>query len=253
MHHMNKSFNDQLLLEFMSNFYGYGDYNGAYWFVGMEEGGGDSFDEVAKRLSVWDRRGRNELEDVVDYHLQLGVDYPFRENPRLQPTWAKLIRILLSSEGHEPTKEDVRAYQQRCWARRSGNVCLLELLPLPSPSTNHWLYAEHTTLPSLASRELYRQTWSRRRVEQLQRHIATNQPKTVVFYSFGYLPYWNQIAGGVLEPVHSGDFYLQQRNRTVFVVVKHPAATGVSSEYFHAAGRIIRSALAGQASFKVTA
>jgi hypothetical protein len=54
----------------MHNFYGYGDYRGAYWFVGMEEGGSDSFDEVAKRLRLWDERGRRELEDVVD----LGAD-----------------------------------------------------------------------------------------------------------------------------------------------------------------------------------
>jgi hypothetical protein len=38
-----KLFDDQLLERFMCTFYGYGNYRGAYWFVGMEEGGGDSF------------------------------------------------------------------------------------------------------------------------------------------------------------------------------------------------------------------
>jgi hypothetical protein len=243
---MDKLFDDQLLERFMRHFYGYGDYHGAYWFVGMEEGGGDSFEEVARRLSVWDKRGRHELEDVVDYHLALGIDYPFRAKAKLQPTWVKLIRILLSSEGGAPSKDDVRAYQQRFWARSTGNVCLLELLPLPSPSTSHWLYPGHTTLPSLASRDLYRETWSQSRIAQLQRRIATHQPSVVVFYSFNYLTYWNQIAGAALQPVQSGDFYVQQRNGTLFVVVKHPAARGVSSEYFHAAGRTIRLTLAGK-------
>jgi hypothetical protein len=241
-----KLFDDQLLERFMRTFYGYGNYGGAYWFVGMEEGGGDSFEEVARRLSVWDQRGRHELEDVVDYHHALGIDYPFRDKPKLQPTWAKLIRILLSSDGDAPSKADVRAYQQRFWARSVGNVCLLELLPLPSPSTNHWLYAGHTTLPSLASRDLYRETWSQRRIGQLQRRIATYRPSVVVFYSFSYLAYWNQIAGAPLQPVQSGDFYVQRRNGTLFLVVRHPAATGVSSEYFHTAGRTIRLALAGK-------
>ncbi len=34
-------FNDQLLQNFMQRFYGYGTYAGDYWFVGMEEGGGN--------------------------------------------------------------------------------------------------------------------------------------------------------------------------------------------------------------------
>jgi hypothetical protein len=120
----------------MGNFYGYGNYRGQYWFIGMEEGGGDSFDEISKRLTVWDRRGRYELEDVADYHIELGIDWPFAEKPKLQSTWAKLIRVLLSIEGRSPTTDEVRLYQQRLWARSTGKVCLLELLPLPSPSTN---------------------------------------------------------------------------------------------------------------------
>lgn len=36
----------------MHHFYGYGNYQADYWFVGMEEGGGDTFDKVSKRLAV---------------------------------------------------------------------------------------------------------------------------------------------------------------------------------------------------------
>jgi len=35
---MSQSFNDPLLQDFMTNFYG--NFRGAYWFIGMEEGGG---------------------------------------------------------------------------------------------------------------------------------------------------------------------------------------------------------------------
>lgn len=82
-------------------------------FVGMEEGGGDTFDKVSKRLTLWDQRGRREVEDVVEYHLALSITHPFAEKAKLQPTWAKLIRVLLSMEGEPPSKEDVRRYQQQ--------------------------------------------------------------------------------------------------------------------------------------------
>jgi hypothetical protein len=35
----------------------------------------------------------------------------------------------------------------------------------------------------------------------------------------------------------------RQQDNCLYLVLKHPAATGVTSEYFHEAGRYIRSAL----------
>ena len=48
-------FDDTLLADFAQTFYGYGDYNGDYWFVGMEEGGGDSFQYIENCIVTWDR------------------------------------------------------------------------------------------------------------------------------------------------------------------------------------------------------
>jgi hypothetical protein len=49
---------DILLEEFINNFYGYGNYHGKYWFIGMEEGGGNSIEEINRRLASWNTRGR---------------------------------------------------------------------------------------------------------------------------------------------------------------------------------------------------
>ena len=38
---MAEQFDDLLLDEFAHNFYGYGNYGGQFWFIGMEEGGGE--------------------------------------------------------------------------------------------------------------------------------------------------------------------------------------------------------------------
>ena len=239
-------FNDQLLHTFMHGFYGYGNYQADYWFVGMEEGGGDTVDEVSKRLIIWDQRGRREVEDVAEYHLALGITHPFAEKAKLQPTWAKLIRVLLSIEGLSPGKEDVRRYQQQQWARSNGNVCLLELLPLPSPSTSHWLYGQSSQLTDLATRDRYRDQWSAIRIAALRQRIAVHQPKAIIFYSFGYLPYWQAIVGTPLQPVLAGEMYGLQTAERIYAVIKHPAATGVTSAYFHEAGVSIRHVLPPQ-------
>jgi hypothetical protein len=102
---MTEQFDDQILDEFVKNFYGYGNYNGGCWFVGMEEGGGYSFAEIINRLDAWAKRGKCELEDLAKYHAEIGITRLFNGSPQLQPTWNKLIRILLSSHGHEPTAE----------------------------------------------------------------------------------------------------------------------------------------------------
>ncbi len=38
---------DALLEAYMDGFYGYGNLAGPYWFIGMEEGGGDSLDRFS--------------------------------------------------------------------------------------------------------------------------------------------------------------------------------------------------------------
>jgi hypothetical protein len=175
-------FNDQLLGAFIAGFYGYGHYAAGYWFVGMEEGGGGSLEEIACRLAAWDKRGRKELEDVVDYSREVGITCYFDERGVLQPTWNKIIRMLLSIEGHKPSANQVREYQRNRLARSNGASCLVELLPLPSPGTNRWLYyAENSKLPFLKDRKTYIAHVRPQRIMHLRRRIEEYRPRVVVF------------------------------------------------------------------------
>lgn len=80
----------------------------------------------------------------------------------------------------------------------------------------------------------------------LRQRITIHQPKTVVFYSFSYLPYWEAVVDAEMKPVLSGDMYIGHNTDRLYAVLKHPVATGVTNEYFHEAGRYIRLALAGK-------
>ena len=44
--------NDHLLTQYMSHFAGYGNLDGDYWMIGMEEGGGDTIEDVERRVAI---------------------------------------------------------------------------------------------------------------------------------------------------------------------------------------------------------
>ncbi len=242
---MTEQFDDQLLDEFVQNFYGYGNYDGQFWFIGMEEGGGNSFPEVAKRLDAWALRGRRELEDVAEYHTAIGMSHLFSNKPKRQPAWSMLIRILLSREGHTPTIEEVREYQRASLGRPAGDTCLMELLPLPSPSTECWLYAQHSGLSYLADRKVYKQTCLPSRIMRLRKRISEYRPAKVVFYGFSYRKSWQEVAGVDLLPESDG-VYTGRSGTTRFMLIKHPAARGVTSEYIKRVGGLMHSDIGGR-------
>jgi hypothetical protein len=235
-----EQFDDLLLDEFAHSFYGYGNYGGQFWFIGMEEGGGASFDEIAKRLEAWALRGRRETDDVAEYLAAIGITHLHNNRPKLQSTWSGLIRILLSSKGQIPTTEQVREYQRTSLGRLAGNTYLAELFPLPSPSLGDWLYAQHSALPYLVDRRTYRQHCFTFRSAHLRKRINEYRPVVVVFYGFSYRMYWQEVAGVDLLPESDG-VYTGRNGSTLFIVTRHPADRGVTNEYFHQVGRLIQA------------
>jgi hypothetical protein len=235
---LQKYFDDVLLNEFMRGFYGYGNFGGDYWFIGMEEGGGNSFADVHNRLRAWAKRGKRELEDVAEYHAEIGVTHLFGNKPKLQKTWNKLIRAYLSSQNQVPTTEQVREYQGNFFGRTNGDTCLLELLPLPSPSTNDWLYAQHSRLSCLANRRLYKKFCVEMRIANLRERVKRYQPKIIVFYGLSYLSEWEAIAKEVFLSAPNG-LWISHNSSTCFVVTRHPADWGVTNEYFRQIGSVI--------------
>ena len=54
---------DQLILDYAETFFGYGSYDSKYWFVGMEQGGGNRFETVNLELETWrNRKGPDSVE-----------------------------------------------------------------------------------------------------------------------------------------------------------------------------------------------
>jgi hypothetical protein len=240
-------FDPQLLTNYIDTFYGYGTYSAPFWFVGMEEGGGRTPEENISRITRWHDRGCAELGSFVADSQSGAVTRWFCNHPPVQTTWGKLIRILLAAQGQQSiTADHLRYYQRDHLARSDGGTCLLEFLPLPSPSTGHWLYRDNMDLPQLKTRESYKQYYGRPRALHLAQRVQERKPTAVIFYSFdNWYRQWWQLIAGVPFIEHSGPhgtFYLASNGPTSFAIVKHPASKGLTSHYWHWVGH----ALAGE-------
>jgi hypothetical protein len=215
---------DDELYNFSHRFLGYGNLNSPLWFIGMEEGGGNSKDEVYRRLNAWINLDRNEICDLFKFQNEIGESNYFSENPKLQKTWSKLIRFQLGLEGITPTTDEVRLYQKGKLGRSTSSNALLELMPLPSPGVNVWHYDKFSTIPFLKSRDAYFQYFIDKRIVLIREKVFLHKPKFVVCYSFTYLQYWLNIASVPLLFDPALDCYSGVSGGVVFIVIKHPTS-----------------------------
>jgi hypothetical protein len=132
----------------------------------------------------------------------------------------------------------VRNYQTRHLASSTGETCLLELLPLPSPSTDRWIYAEHSRLPLLKDRRSYLQALLPRRIVHLRSMISERRPRFVVLVGLSYLDHWTQIVGTDL-PIRPEQPVSLSHLGTTAVAIRHPNSVGVGNGYFEDVGRAL--------------
>ena len=217
MTHSHTLTRDQLAMA--KGWFGYGHWGAPYWFVGLEPGGS----ELDACLRAWEAAGRPELLDLKEGHAGHKLDW-FSPSAGTQPTWAKLIWLLLAYKNQQPTADATRAYQKDKLGRRDGETALLELSCLP---------AENNGVP--IPRDLFR----KERIATIRQRLVEHAPRFVVFYSPDprYRSAWNEIAGTLLErdaPVKVGS--------TTFVVTYHPNGEW-SKAYWVGIGRAVGKAV----------
>jgi hypothetical protein len=231
------------LRNFMSTFVGYGDFNSDTWFVGMEEGGGHSLENIQMRIGAWSDRGGHILEDCAEYHQAIGAGALFKAPVRsAQRTWAWLVRAQLASEGKPHDISAAKVMQGERWLRHGSNTCMIELLPLPSPSVRKWLYSAFSDDPALKTRDEYRAAMLPSRITKIKNLIAKHEPCNVVFCSKMYDAHWREIAGA--------DFIEQDGVRSVrvgsvnYISALHPTGRikgkGAIIKYWETIGAVLK-------------
>jgi hypothetical protein len=260
---------EQIILNYIDTFLGYGDPNNPVWFIGMEEGGGNDLNQLLLRFRIWNQRGAHETEDLVHFANEIGITRWFGpERVRLQPTWRRLIRIWLRAYGVEANNEEIRIVQANCLGRDAvplpepctrPSPCLFELMPLPAQAIDEWpyqalaqLYPQLQFLYDRNDENTYADCVAPKRTELLRQRIHNSRSlKIVCFYGMDYLNAWQDIAGVQfncqqlrdLNGNNLGNYCAEQRNGTHFIVSLHPAAIGVRNDYFNALGQIIQPLL----------
>jgi len=251
--------NDDVLLKYIHNFYGYGSFNADYWFISLEEGGGHSEKEIQNRLNVWEKRGSKQLEDCRSYHLEFGIGEWFTNNPKLQSTWKMYIRIFFNSEQNSKfingdnnlQKRMIKNYQSNEFGKLDGNMCIMELRPLPSKNLNSWLYSDFSKLPFLNTKKEYEEYVDNFRSKELINKIDKYKPKFVIFLSRSkiMLPIWSKIISGDLKDIKELGFLYSKKNDTNFIISEHAVAKsylkngerifGLGNNYFNELGNFL--------------
>lgn len=228
--------NDELLQAFITEFFGYGELSAPVWFIGMEEGGGNSLQEIQERLDAWNRRGRQKVQDLARFHIEFGDDSRFVENAPIQPTWRKIIRAILASTGVEPTDANIRDFQINKLGRKGGNIALLELLPLPKRSRTTFRYNEWSNLRELQAPELYEEVVLPKRIASLKKLITTYQPKAVIFYGKNFRRHFELIAGVTFPGTN---YSIVANTNRLYMMLAHPVAFGHMNDVFDAVGAML--------------
>jgi hypothetical protein len=225
---------------FCKQFFGYGRWDAPVWFVGIEEAGAGTPEELQARLLAWDQRGRRELEDAPVFYPACGQPQWHGPNASLQRTWRQLMRMLLLARG-EPVEEDaLLEYQKHTLGAFPGHVCLTELSPLPAPNHLAWPYANRLDLPAwVRSREQFMQTVAAGRIATLREKIALHHPRAVVFYFWKHRQSAEAVAGGEFRPVIPEQLLGLKRNGMAYFITGHPAARYLPDPdaYFAGLGR----------------
>ncbi|SDY88399.1 hypothetical protein [Citreimonas salinaria] len=239
------AFVDGCALErFVETFWGYGRFDAPLWFVGMEEACGRH--DFPLRFSAWRRRGERTIDDAAEYHREINAGSLFSQGAPLQKTWDKLIRCQLAAFGKPAGKETARRFQVEKLGRVTPSTdptCLIELMPLPSPSQKDWWISEYTDLEYLQSRKLYMREILPRRIEALNGLIAQYTPKAVVFYGMGYRRSLEKITGALKKSERMSRLFEAKGDQTRFFLTAHPTFHGMSNDHFIELGDRLRDSL----------
>jgi hypothetical protein len=152
---------------------GFGNPNGRYWFIGVEEGGGGTIDELIVRGTQY--QPIDDLHHVNEIDGCPSVDL----SSHITPTWIIMSKIVRCISG-EPDWRDraaALAYQATRLGRANGDTFLAEVLPLPVPTRDKWPY------PTLwPTREEYEDEVIGMRCELLRVLFDEYRPRLVVCY-----------------------------------------------------------------------
>jgi len=188
----------KLLQQYIDTFYGYGSWSTSkFWFIGIEEGGGNEKKDLERRLSSWENLGKSDLIDCKLHHQNTGSFTKTLLLKMHSRTWTRLILTKLGFQTIPKTHEAMLNIQNNDWGITNSDNLLVELLPLPSPGLKYWNYKDwvdlNSSLSFLSDRNAYKLKVIETRVNYIRSKIAEHHPVVVLFYGKMMESHWDSI------------------------------------------------------------
>ncbi len=187
--------------------YGYGNWQGHYWFIGPEQGG--SVTRIPKRAAAFRKLDGDTdgLCDCCEFHKEIfeaGDKDWCRQGklPPLQSTWHYLLVTLLSYKNQitfeksndraarEIYLRPIKEYQRDEWGRSNGETCVIERSGVAYKS-----FKESAAIRATFS-DSERQEFDsvlRQRTEHITSQILKIGPDFVLIYSKSQYPHWKDL------------------------------------------------------------
>lgn len=205
--------------EKLLNFLGYGNIQGNFWFMGMEEGSGGSDDlevNIQARIKFSD-----EIMDLQEAHDEnfLGWKYwdinqPIKRFPSVWVYMARIVRALGEEKAADwwdtkKAKDYIREHLGR--KHENGDTFLTELLPLPKRQASKWPELYEKTF-GFKQRQDYEMKITPERKLKIKTLLESKKPKYLFCYGeTHYLHYkeifksetWNKLPETKFEIAHN--------------------------------------------------
>lgn len=212
------------------SWFGYGRWDAPYWFIGMEPGG----DDTHASYEAWLALGGTELIDCREHHLwkrnTLGVEdrkwtrWHDGDRPATQPTWRRLIQLLLAYKGEPTDMHAVSQYQRMPWGSLSGETAVIEVAAGHSPRMSGLV------------------PFRKQRISTIKRWMREESPTFAVMYGTSYREIYEKIAGAF-----DADGFAWF-GETLCVLVQHPTAVpGHPPQWWIDKGKQVRAVINARA------
>jgi hypothetical protein len=181
------------------NFVGYGNPNGRFWFMGMEEGSGGSDNlepNITARLKFSD-----EIMDLQDAHDEQHLNWVYwdiNKPVKFPSVWVYMARIVRALSQERPQDwwdtEKAKVYIREKLGRKdsNGNTFITELLPLPKRKASQWPTIYEQSF-GFRQREDYEKQITPHRKERIGTLLGNKKPKYLFCYGETHYAHYKDI------------------------------------------------------------
>lgn len=218
---------EKKLKYWIDNFYGFGSWDAKFWFISLEEAGGDVPEDVADKIN-WFSEHQNDPHSLCDIRelyknvalnldspkgaaFKTRFDYRFGDKAVQHGVWKNLILFV---HGYEDKKlPDLLAYQKKRFGQREA---LIAFYPLPSPHNHAWYYSwlDMPSLPFLKSRLLYEDHLYETRISTILSKIREHKPELVLMYGMNNINSLKESVGGQFKLAKAEKLVTPQYHQT---------------------------------------